>query len=265
MHLRNPIEHDAANLAPHPPYEPSWSESTPRSLSCRAPRLARRPTSPKPPGVGARRLLTRWFGFRGQLDPVGRGVGGQFGQACEPGSGGLNDVTTLVEQWLDLALGLGDGACDDAEEFSEDVLGGAEALAQHGDQGLLGEGECGRVPAGWFAAGRPAAADVEFSVALGLVGDCERADHLVPVAGVQAGQGGVCPAGAFGFAGGRPGWGRWCWRLGAVKSARGAVPVSSTGPFPRTASRTRRACFQAPGAPQVLFRLSLAWWPATAS
>src|SRR6266704_5149762 len=105
----------------------------------------------------ARRLLTRWFGFRGQLDPVGRGVGGQFGQACEPGSGGLNDVTTLVEQWLDLALGLGDGACDDAEEFSEDVLGGAEALAQHGDQGLLGEGECGRVPAGWFAAGRPAA------------------------------------------------------------------------------------------------------------
>jgi hypothetical protein len=36
-----------------------------------------------------------------------------------------------------------------------------------------------------------------------------------------------------------------------VKSARGAVPVSSTGPFPRTASRTRRACFQAPGAPQV--------------
>ena len=23
----------------------------------------------------ARRLLTRWFGFRGQVDPVGRGVG----------------------------------------------------------------------------------------------------------------------------------------------------------------------------------------------
>ena len=72
------------------------------------------------------------------------------------GSGGLDDVTTLVEQWPDLAPGVGDGACDDAEEFSEDVLGGAEALAQHGDQGLSGEGECGRVPAGWFAAGRPA-------------------------------------------------------------------------------------------------------------
>ena len=38
-----------------------------------------------------------------------------------------------------------------------------------------------------------------------------------------------------------------------VKSIRGAVPVLSTGPFPRTASRTRRARFQAPGAPQALF------------
>jgi hypothetical protein len=75
------------------------------------------------------------------------------------------------------------------------------------------------------------------------------------------------PAGALAAAGprrGSRGGPRVGWR-GIVKSARGAVPVSSTGPFPRTASRTRRACFQAPGAPQVLFRLSLASWPTTAS
>jgi hypothetical protein len=38
-----------------------------------------------------------------------------------------------------------------------------------------------------------------------------------------------------------------------VKSVRGAVLALSTGPFPRTASRTRRAPFRAPGAPQVPF------------
>ena len=37
-----------------------------------------------------------------------------------------------------------------------------------------------------------------------------------------------------------------------VKSVRGAVSVLSTGPFPVTASRTRRACLRAPGAPQAL-------------
>src|SRR4051794_7053226 len=42
--------------------------------------------------------------------------------------------------------------------------------------------------------------------------------------------------------------------LWTVKSIRGAVLVSSTSPFPRTASRTRRARFRAPGAPQVPFR-----------
>jgi integrase len=37
-----------------------------------------------------------------------------------------------------------------------------------------------------------------------------------------------------------------------VKSIRGAVPALSAGPFSRTASRTRRARFRAPGAPQAL-------------
>jgi hypothetical protein len=71
----------------------------------------------------------------------------------------LDDVAGLREQWPDLALGLGDGAFDDAEEFGEDVLWCAEALAQH-------------------------------------------ADHLIPVAGIQAGQGRVCPVRALRFAGG---------------------------------------------------------------
>lgn len=37
-----------------------------------------------------------------------------------------------------------------------------------------------------------------------------------------------------------------------VKSARGEVSVLSTGPFPQAASRTRRARFRAPGAPQAV-------------
>jgi len=36
---------------------------------------------------------------------------------------------------------LGDGAGHHAEQLGEHVLGCAEALAQHGDQGLFGEGE----------------------------------------------------------------------------------------------------------------------------
>jgi hypothetical protein len=67
---------------------------------------------------------------------VGRGVGGQLGQACEPGSGGLDDVATLIKQWPDLLLGIGDGAGDNVEEFGQDVLESAQVLAQHGDQGL---------------------------------------------------------------------------------------------------------------------------------
>jgi hypothetical protein len=41
-----------------------------------------------------------------------------------------------------------------------------------GYEGLLGEGERGRVSIGLLAGGRPAPVDIEFSVALGLVRDC---------------------------------------------------------------------------------------------
>src|SRR5438874_12950290 len=41
-------------------------------------------------------------------------------------------------------------------------------------------------------------------------------------------------------------------RVGSVKSVQGAVSGPSTGPFPWTASRTRRATFIATGAPQAL-------------
>ena len=41
-------------------------------------------------------------------------------------------------------------------------------------------------------------------------------------------------------------------RRGSVKSVQGAVSGPSTGPFPWTASRTRRATFIATGAPQAL-------------
>ena len=56
----------------------------------------------------------------------------------------------------------------------------------------------------------------------------------------------------------------WC---GGVKSARGEVSVLSTGPFPQAASRTRRARFRAPGAPEAVWFpfISLTRWPATAS
>ena len=43
-----------------------------------------------------------------------------------------------------------------------------------------------------------------------------------------------------------------CRGFGCVKSARGEVSVLSTGPFPQAASRTRRARFRAPGAPQAV-------------
>jgi len=55
------------------------------------------------------------------------------------------------------------------------VLGQLEALAQHGDQDLFGEGERGRVPDGGLAGGRPAAAYVELGITPGLAGDGERA------------------------------------------------------------------------------------------
>jgi hypothetical protein len=46
----------------------------------------------------------------------------------------------------DLALGLGDGAGDDAEQLGGDALRHAEACPQDGGQDHLGQGERGRVP-----------------------------------------------------------------------------------------------------------------------
>jgi hypothetical protein len=114
----------------------------------------------------------------------------------------------LGQERLDLAFCLGDGGVDDAEEPGEHVPWGAEADAQDGDQGLFGDGERGRVTAGGLAGGRPAAGDLEPGFALGLVGDLQDADQLVPFGVVEAGQGRVRPSGALGLAGGRRGLGR---------------------------------------------------------
>ena len=133
------------------------------------------------------------------------------------------------EQWPDLVFGLSDGAGDDPEEFAEGALWGAEADPQDGDQDLLGEGERGRVPAGWFAGGWAAPGGVQGGVALGLVGHLQAADQLVPLGGGQAGQGWVRPARALGVAGGVPGRGRGPGWLGAQGVVPVAVPVVAAG------------------------------------
>jgi hypothetical protein len=90
-----------------------------------------------------------------------------------------------------------------------------------------------RLPSPFFHVRPYAFGGVEF----GCVGG--QADHGEPV-GVRGDE----------FAHGGAGVGvQVVW---VVKSVQGAVPVLSTGPFPWTASRTRRARFRAPGAPQVL-------------
>jgi len=47
-------------------------------------------------GLRARRLLTRWFGFRGQVDTVGRGVGGELGQGLDRFPGWLELRAVLL-------------------------------------------------------------------------------------------------------------------------------------------------------------------------
>ncbi len=120
--------------------------------------------------VRARRLLTRWFGFRGQLDAVGRGVRGEAGQGLDRCSGRLDLVAVLLQQRPGLEFCLGDGAGHDAERAGEHVLRQLEALAEHGDQDLFGAAERGRVAACGLAGGRAAVGDVEGGLALGLVG-----------------------------------------------------------------------------------------------
>ncbi|HVH82595.1 MAG TPA: hypothetical protein VM782_24595, partial [Stellaceae bacterium] len=70
-------------------------------------------------------------------------------------------VAVVQQQGLDVPLGCADGAGADAEQFGRWLRGQAEAQPQHGDQGLLGEGERGRVAAGGLAGGRAAAAMAE--------------------------------------------------------------------------------------------------------
>ena len=76
----------------------------------------------------ARRLLTRWFGFGCQPDPVGRGVSRQLGQGSEPGSGGFDDVADLddiedVEDLLFDIFGWSDMTLNEAlEAFAKAVL-----------------------------------------------------------------------------------------------------------------------------------------------
>ena len=132
---------------------------------------------------------------------MGVGVCGQVGEGFELGSGWFDVVTGLDEQGPDLMFGAGDGGGDDAGQFGERWFWWPEAQPQEGDEGFFGDAERGWVPAGWFAGGRAAAADVEAGVALGVVGEGQGVDQLVPFGGGQAGQGGVCPAGAFGAAG----------------------------------------------------------------
>jgi hypothetical protein len=84
----------------------------------------------------------------------------------------------LVQERPDLALGLGDGAGDDAEQFGGDALRHAEACRQDGGQDRLGQGERGRVPAGGLAAGGAATGDAQPGFAVGLVRDDQRIGQL---------------------------------------------------------------------------------------
>src|ERR1035438_5350354 len=61
------------------------------------------------------RLLTRGFGSRDECDAVCCGELGEFWKGLDVCSGRLDDVPALVQERPDLALGLGDGAGDDAE------------------------------------------------------------------------------------------------------------------------------------------------------
>ena len=81
------------------------------------------------------------------------GVAGQVGQGGEPGSGGVGGVAGLDEQGPGAALAAGDSAGGDAEEDGQDGRGRAEAQAQHGGEGLLGEVERVLLPGGRVAPG----------------------------------------------------------------------------------------------------------------
>jgi hypothetical protein len=105
------------------------------------------------------------------------------------------------------------------------VLWCAEALAQHGDQGLFGEGECGLVPVGRPAGGGPPQRMQSSASCWAWYGMASTLIIWFQSLASRPVRAGCAQSGRSGSRGRRAGRGRRCRGLGAQGVVRVAVPV----------------------------------------